>query len=86
MFTAVATRWALSTLLSGLAGMGIGFMFVQLGVVRLSWGLQVGGSVGCLAALAVLGLHGIIRHQSSAERQARSLPKKSGTPGGDDQL
>ena len=29
MFTAVATRWAGSTLLSGLAGLGIGFMLAQ---------------------------------------------------------
>jgi hypothetical protein len=86
MFTAVATRWAFSTLLSALAGLGIGFIFVRIGVVRLSWGLQVGGSAGCLAALAVLGLHRVIRHQSSAQRQARYSPKKSGTPGGDDQL
>jgi multidrug efflux pump len=85
MFTAAATRWALSTLLSGLAGLGIGYMFVKLGVVRLSWGLQAGGTAGCLAALCVLGLHGIIRHQSSAQRQARSSPMNSGTPGGDDQ-
>jgi multidrug efflux pump len=85
MFTAVATRWAGSTLLSGLAGLGIGYMFVKLGVVRLSWGLQAGGAAGCLAALAVLGLHGIIRHQGSAERRARSSLMNSGTPGGDDQ-
>ena len=84
MFTAVATRWALSTLLSGLAGLGIGYMFVQLGVVRLPLGLQVGGAAGCLAALTVLGLHGIIRHQSFAQRQARSSPMNPGTPGGDD--
>ena len=85
MFTAVATRWAGSTLLSGLAGLGIGFMLAQLGVVRSSLGLQVGGSVGCLAALAVLGLHRMIRHQSSARRRAHSSPMKSGTPGGDHQ-
>jgi multidrug efflux pump len=85
MFTAVATRWAGSTLLSGLAGLGIGFMLAKLGVVRLSWGLQVGGSAGCLAALAVLALHRMIRYQSSAQRQARSSPMKSGTPGGDHQ-
>ena len=85
MFTAVATRWAGSTLLSGLAGLGIGFMLAKLGVVRLSWGLQVGGSAGCLAALAVLALHRMIRYQSSAQRQARSSPMKSGNPGGDHQ-
>ena len=39
MFTAVATRWAGSTLLSGLAGLGIGFMLAKLGVVRLSLGI-----------------------------------------------
>jgi multidrug efflux pump subunit AcrB len=85
LFTAAATRWAGSTLLAGGAGMGIGFMFVQLGVVRLSWGLQVGGSAGCLAALAVLGLHRVIRHQSSAQRRARSSLENSAVTDGDDQ-
>ena len=74
MFTAVATRWAGSTLLSGLAGLGIGFMLAQLGVMRLSWALQIGGSAGCLAALAVLGLHRMIRYQTSAQRRALPYP------------
>ena len=39
LFAAVATRWAGSTLLSGWPGLRIGFMFAQLGVVRLSLGL-----------------------------------------------
>ena len=39
MFTAVATRWVGSTLLSGLAGLGIGFMFAKLGVVRIVLGV-----------------------------------------------
>jgi len=85
IFTAVATRWAGSTLLSGLAGMGIGFVLAQLGVVRLSWGLQVCGSVGCLSALAVLGLHRIIRQQSAAEPSALPSPMNSHAPGGDHQ-
>ncbi len=85
LFTAVASRWAGSTLLAGLAGMGIGFILAKLEVVRMSRGLQLGGAAGCLAALAVLGLHRMIRQQSSAQRQALSSPMKSGTPGGDHQ-
>jgi multidrug efflux pump len=85
MFTAVATRWASSTLLSGLAGLGVGFLLAKLGVVRLSWGLQVCGSAGCLAAVAVLGLHRLIRNQSPAQPRARSSPMNSGAPGGDHQ-
>ena len=85
IFTSVATRWAGSTLLSGVAGMGIGFAFAQLGIFETSRGLQVGGSAGCLATLGVLGLHRMIRRQAIAGREARSSPMKSGTPGGDDQ-
>ena len=48
-------------------------------------GVEVGGAAGCLAALAVLGLHRMIRHQSSAERRLVPSPMHSGTPGGDHQ-
>jgi hypothetical protein len=85
MFTAGATRWAGSTLLAGLAGMGFGFLVAQLGIVRLSLGLKAGGSVGCLAALAVLSLHRIIRGQSPDSPPARFSSMKSGLPDGDDQ-
>ncbi len=85
MFTAVATRWAGSTLFSGLAGLGIGFMLAHLGVVRLSWALQVGGTAGCLAALTVLGLHRMIRHHSSTDRRALSSSKIAGPPSGEHQ-
>ncbi len=80
-----AVRWTGSTLLSGLAGLFIGFMLAQLGVVRLSWGLQLGGSVGCLTALAVLGLHRIVRNQSAAKTRARPTPMHAHAPGGDQQ-
>ena len=86
MFTAVATRWAGSTLLSGLAGLGIGFdaraarcRSIVVGVAGSA------AAAGCLAALAVLGLHRMIRHQSSAQGRALSSPMNSGTPGGDHQ-
>ncbi len=85
IFTAVATRWIGSTLLSGVAGLLIGLMLAQLGVIRLSWGLQLGGTAGCLSALAVLFLHRLIRHQSPARRRALATPENSGTPGGDHQ-
>jgi multidrug efflux pump len=84
MFTAVASRWAGSTLLAGLAGMGLGAMFAQLGIVRLSWGVQAGGAVGCLAALAVLSLHRIIRGQAPDSSPARFSSMNSGRPGGDE--
>ena len=85
IFTAVATRWIGSTLLSGVAGLLIGLMFAQLGVVGLSRGLKLGGTAGCLSALAVLCFHRLIRHQSSAQRRTLAIPEHSGTPGGDRQ-
>lgn len=85
IFTAVATRWIGSTILSGVAGLLIGLVLAQLGVVRLSWGLQLGGTAGCLSALAVLFLHRLIRHQSPARRRALATPENPGTPGGEHQ-
>jgi len=85
IFTAVATRWIGSTLLSGVAGLLIGLMFAQLGVVGLSRGLELGGTAGCLSALAVLCFHRVIRHQSPAQRRTLAVPENSGTPGGDRQ-
>ena len=43
------------------------------------------GSAGCLAALAVLGLHQMIRYRSSANPRALSSRVDSGAPGGDHQ-
>jgi multidrug efflux pump len=85
VFTAAATRWVGSTMLAGLAGLFIGFMLAKLGVVRLSWGLEAGGSAGCLAALAVLGIHRMIQRQSSARLRARSSLMNSASPNGDRQ-
>jgi len=85
LLATAAARWAGSTLLSGLAGLLIGFMLAQLGVVRLSWGLQVCGSAGCLAVLAVLGLHRLIRYQSSTNPRDVSSRVEAGAPGGDRQ-
>ncbi len=52
-----AVRWAGSTLLSGIAGLLIGYVLAQLGVFALPRALWLCGSAGCLAALGVLVLH-----------------------------
>jgi multidrug efflux pump len=83
IFTSVATRWAVSTLVTGLAGSFIAHVLTRLGVVRSTWGLQLGGAVGCLVALAVLGLHRLIRQRASAKTRARSSLMHSGIPDGD---
>ena len=86
IFTAVATRWIGSTLLAGVAGLLIGLMFAQLGIVGLSRGLRIGGTAGCLSALAVLCFHRLIRHQvACSTSDASQSPENSGTPGGDHQ-
>ena len=86
LLATAAARWAGSTLLSGLAGLG-DRLLARRGSASfpMSWALEVCGSAGCLAALAVLGLHRMIRHQSSANPRARSSPMNSGAPGGDQQ-
>ena len=84
IFTSVATRWAVSTLVTGLAGSFIAHVLTRLGVVRSTWGLQLGGAVGCLVALAVLGLHRLIRQRASAQTRARSSLMHSGIPDGVD--
>ena len=68
MFTAAASRWAGSTLLSGLAGLWNWLSARAAWCRSIVLGLEVGGAAGCLVALAVLGLHRMIRQQSSAQR------------------
>ncbi len=70
-------RWVGSTLVSGLAGSGMGFLFARLaraGVGRVYWAIGLGGTAGVLAALVALGIHERIRIQSKASRQAHSPP------------
>jgi multidrug efflux pump len=83
---AVATRWISSTLLTGMAGMGIGYMLAQLHVVALPRGLQLGGAAGCVAALVILVLHRIIDKQAPAVRRQGSSRHKTSAPDGDDLL
>jgi multidrug efflux pump len=83
LLATAAVRWTGSTVLSGLAGLLIGYLLAQLGVFRLSWALEVCGSAGCLGALAVLALHQTIRQRSSANPQAKSTRVDSGVIGGD---
>jgi multidrug efflux pump len=78
LFTADATRWAGSTLLSGLVGLLIGFLLTELGVVRLPWALGVCGSAGVIAAPAVLFIHRFLRAESRASRED---PASSPSPG-----
>jgi multidrug efflux pump len=86
IFTAVATRWAGSMLLSGLTGIGLGYLLARVGILPWSWALEVCGSVGFVAALSVLAIHRMIRHPASDDDQAQSTPKNPGAPGGVDQL
>jgi multidrug efflux pump len=82
VFTAVATRWAASTILSGMAGAGLGYMLARVDVLPSSWAIEVCGTVGAVAALSVLGLHSMIRHQGSDQAPAHSTPKDPDAPGG----
>ncbi|MBV8229123.1 MAG: efflux RND transporter permease subunit, partial [Planctomycetaceae bacterium] len=83
LFTAVVTRWVGSTVLSGLAGLGIGFLLERLRVVGSSWAPAIGGCAGVLAALAVLGIHQRIRIQPTALGQTPPARQRPDTPGGD---
>ena len=77
LFERAATRWIGSSVVSSLAGSGMGFLFAKLartGVGRMYWSLGLGGIVGVLAALCALGIHERIRYQVSAARQAHSPP------------
>ncbi len=75
LFTADATRWVGSTLLSGLVGLLIGFLLTELGVVRLPWALGVCGAAGVIAAPAVLIIHRLLGADSPASREDSSSPR-----------
>jgi multidrug efflux pump len=77
LFASAAVRWVGSSLVSGLAGSGMGFLFARLaraGVGRMYWALGLGGTAGVMAALVALGIHERIRYQSAASLQAHSPP------------
>jgi multidrug efflux pump len=77
LFASAAMRWVGSTVVSGLAGSGMGFVFARLAqasVGRLYWAIGLGGTAGIVAALLALGIHERIRSQTLASRQAHSPP------------
>ncbi len=78
-----AVRWAGSTLVSGIAGLLIGYVMAQLGVIALPRALWLGGSVGGLAALGVLAIHQTVRQRSRANPPSLVAPVDSGAPDGD---
>ncbi|MDR3635055.1 MAG: efflux RND transporter permease subunit [Isosphaeraceae bacterium] len=65
LFAGNAARWVGSTLASGLLGLGVGCLLAQLGVVRLTWGLGIGGAAGMLAPLLVLSIHTVVARATS---------------------
>jgi multidrug efflux pump len=74
VFASAAMRWGGSTVVSGLAGSGIGFLFARIsrvGIGRLYWAIGIGGTAGVVAALLALGIRERIRTQQVALRQAR---------------
>jgi multidrug efflux pump len=82
LYTAMATRWAASTIVSGVAGAGLGYMLARVEVLPASWAVEVCGTVGALAALSVLGLHWMIRHQGSDHAPGESTDKDPDRAGG----
>ncbi len=77
LFASAPVRWGGSTVISGLAGSGMGFVFARLAraeVGRMYWAIGLGGTAGVLAALVALGLHERIRTQSLRSRQPHSPP------------
>jgi multidrug efflux pump len=80
LFTAAATRWAGSTLLSGMVGLMIGFLLAELGVTRLPWALGICGAAGVIAAPAVLIIHRFLGAGSLASREDPSLTPSPDVP------
>jgi multidrug efflux pump len=80
-----ATRWVGSTLVGGLAGLGIGFLLARLDIAGLAWGLGVGGPAGLLVALAVLDLHRRLRPRPAPTNRAPHPRPKAVVPTGDQQ-
>ncbi len=86
VFTAGATRWAGSTILSGMTGAGLGYMLARVDVLPGSWAVEACGTAGAFTALLVLGLHRLIRHPASDQAQAQSTSEDKVLKGGDDPL
>jgi hypothetical protein len=82
LFTAQATRWVGSTLLSGLVGLVIGFLLSELGVANLRWTLLVCGFAGLIAAPVVLIIHQSLRAEPVPSDQALSFSVSPGEPNG----
>jgi multidrug efflux pump len=61
LFMAAAMRWVGSAVLGGLVGLAAGFLLARLGVVRMAWGIGVGGCAGSFVGLAILGIHRPVR-------------------------
>jgi multidrug efflux pump len=80
LFTAAATRWAGSTLLSGLVGLMIGFLLAELGAASLPWALGICGSAGVIAAPAVLIIHRFLGVESLASREDPSFTPSPDVP------
>ena len=57
LFVTKAARWTSSTVVGGLAGLGLGYLLARAGIVGLHRALWAGGVAGVLASLAVLGIH-----------------------------
>jgi multidrug efflux pump len=64
-----ATGWIGSSILGGALGLGGGYLFAQLSLVRLPWALGGGACAGVLAVLAVLGIHREIRTRTQTRRR-----------------
>ena len=56
LFMSSALRWVGSVLLSGLLGMGVGFLLAELDVASRPLAVSVGGCTGVIAALIILGI------------------------------
>jgi multidrug efflux pump len=85
LLATAAVRWFGSTLLSGVAGLLIGYMLAQLGVFPMQRALGICGTAGCLAALVVLALHQMIRQRSAPKPRVIASHLDSAAPGGEEQ-
>jgi multidrug efflux pump len=64
LFASDVARWVGSSVLGGLAGLGIGFLLARLGVARAAGAMGIGGCAGVLVVLIVLGIHRTILPQA----------------------
>jgi multidrug efflux pump len=76
LFDSAAVRYIGSSVVSGLAGSGMGFLFARLaraGVARLYWSIGIGAAAGVTAALLALLIHERVRQKSRAARLTHAL-------------